>query len=448
MGLKHSFKYSRRKDAKDFIGFGLSEDVKNWINQLKYFLYGVRRYHDDRRVMGTLQIDLASAIKITQDFRQQARAELDKLIGKEEPTEKQRKDNRFIDGWARAEGACTIVNNALFDILDGVAWRFYNYDRCFLVAAAKEASNSIIQLDKGFINELEYWINLTHNNDYENILFNGITRSFNIGDFSVMLDNDEIKIWELKTNVSPHGKAMRERRERQNQKMDNFAKLFNERVGFSEGVDVQIIDSEIDLMSDLPKLCGLIDERLESDGYFSGPINEYCVAVVLNVSKKFKEDDVSAILEAGTSTMNNEWGKDDKRVNQVIPTFFKKTPNVAPISLWPLCENSVISILTQRYVCVLWYNLSEIERIIERSGWKVIYSAFQSGGLDIKKSPIHIRKGSLNIDIPWTGVNRITSELMRPETILLQINEEIYKKGPCDERNILLGFKQEPTLWW
>ena len=78
--------------------------------------------------------------------------------------------------------------------------------------------------------------------------------------------------------------------------------------------------------------------------------------------------------------------------------------NCAPFSIYPFDLKTRVDIMTGRLMIKTRFNYSEILRIIEKAGWKIVNTIFDNleNRNSSQHSPVTISKGSLTYGIPWS----------------------------------------------
>jgi len=104
--------------------------------------------------------------------------------------------------------------------------------------------------------------------------------------------------------------------------------------------------------------------------------------------------------------------------------------NCAPFSIYPFDLETRVDIMTGRLMIKTRFNYSEILRIIEKDGWKVVNSVFDniknqdSENRNLSQTPpVTISKGSLTYGIPWSFFARMRFELWSSSSLMTELDD-------------------------
>lgn len=421
-----------------------------WRDVVEDYLYISRKRIDNKWSMFKLQLnifnDIINNIKSIDDYKElEIKNIKDEKEGKitKEDFENQKK---YINSQIYSD---TIVNKALREIVDGIVWKYFNYNRAILYMLADKQPIETIRPDKGTINNLYEFADVFLENDAVAI-YNDITNFLRIGDVTKIKKDNIIEIIEVKANKKRGGRITR-----QKDKMSEIIQFFN--TGFTnyDGKILKIVNSSLKQKNYLSLLDNAI-RTAKHRGFESLLIGKYLILEIADLSK-VKDDKFISYFESRHRAVKEEWKKNNDFIHRSF--FIDKmdySKNCAPFSIYPFDVETCTDIIMGKIMISVLFNFTEVVSIIKRAGWNIVDSIlFKSEDelnslkdTDIKDiSFLKVRKAPLTFDVPPSLLARMQFELLSPNTMIGHF-EELYKMGPQKEFDYLLtNYADEKRIW-
>jgi hypothetical protein len=420
---------------------GLRSD--DYMDILEDYLSITRKRKNNRTALAKVQLHLLDELMVAQAAIKGYRQKLEELkaqLATAQPTdEKIKEDIRFVERelfFHRAHA------NSFRAIGDGIAWRALGHDRAALRALCGNAVKQQV-LEQGTINELNQWSSVFDTGQGLAIL-NALTNWLAIGDVTVIKNDGEIEVVEVKSSNTDSSRV-----NRQKQKMREVTSMIKTGKGTLEGQEVTISRFDIALENDFYGLFHLLEEAGHS-GYASGRLNNCChiEAFDFRVMSNNKE-----AWEKGTEQTREAIAEWEKNGDLVIRTdsldILSFTPNCAPFSVFPFPDRLCVELLTgaKNYGCFL--NLSELGREFERHGWQVEKwpQELMTEGATNNTPGFRLQRGEMHPEVPPADLMRIQMETIRPE-VFIRTLDAVFELGPG--RLSPFGFavyEQEKNIW-
>jgi hypothetical protein len=280
-------------------------------------------------------------------------------------------------------------------------------------------------LEQGTINDLHQWSSAFDTGQGFAIL-NALTNWLAIGDITVIKNDGEVEIVEVKSSNADSSRVSR-----QKQRMREVTDLLKNGKGRLEGQDVTIIRFDTALENDLPALLHFLEEAGRS-GWAGGRINNCCHIEAFDfrafggAEGAWKQGVEQTQKEIASWTENNDLVM---RMNSLNILAF--TPNCAPFSIFPFPERLCVDLLTgaKNYSCFL--NLTELGREFDRHGWQVEKwpQELMKEGADRNTPFFRLKRDGMHPEIPPADVMRILMETIRPQ-VIIQTLDTVFELGP------------------
>lgn len=444
---RRAFDWRISKTAKESIPdvasafVGLSSD--DYLDILEDFLTVTRRRRNNRTAMAKVQLHLVEELLIAQAAIKQYRHKFDDLTAQlatpQSDEEKLRADLRTVERelfFHRAHA------NSFRSIGDGIAWRALGHDRAALRALSGSAVKQQI-LEQGTINELHQW-SAAFDTGQGLAILNALTNWLAIGDITVVKNDGEIEVVEVKgTNASGA------RVSRQKQRMREASDLLKTGKGVLEGQEISIVRLGVSLQNDLATLFQLLEEA-DRTGWAGGRINNCChveafdFRAIGGAEKAWKQGVEQTKKEIASWTEN-----DDLVVRMDSLDILAFTPNCAPFSVFPFPERLCVELLTgaKNYSCFM--NLTELGREFERHGWEVEKwpQELMKEGARRDTPVFRLKRDGMHPEVPPANIMRIQMETIRPQFIVDTL-DAVSELGPGGlSPSGLVVYDEEKNLW-
>ena len=442
---RRAFDWRVSKTAKESIPdtaaalVGLSS--ADYLDILEDYLSVTRKRQNNRMAMAKVQLHLVEELLIAQKAIKHYRQKLMELkaqAGGAQPTDEKMKAN--ISSVDRELFFHRAHANCFRAIGDSVAWRALKHDRAALRALSGNAVKQQI-LEQGTINELNQW-SATFDTGQGLAILNALTNWLAIGDITVVKNDGEIEVVEVK---SSNADSMT----KQKQRMRTVTDLLKTGKGTLEGQEVEIVRFDIGIENDLPILFGLLEEAGRS-GWAGGRINNCCHIEAFDFRVMGSAEEVWKRGVEQTQKEIASWTEhDDVVIRMDSLDILSFTPNCAPFSVFPFPDRLCVELLTgaKNYSCFL--NLTELGREFERGGWQVEKwpQELMKDGADRDTPIFRLKRNGMHPYIPPAHVMRISMETIRP-IVLIRTLDAAFKLGPgAMSPSALVVYEGEKDLW-
>lgn len=336
-------------------------------------------------------------------------------------------------------------------IMDGITWRFLNFDRASLRQIAEHPQTGY--LNPGFIQEASKAEFIVNSSDLF-VILNDLTNFLRFGDLTIVSKN-RIYIDEIKTKGKSKGEQKRQ--------LDFLLESLNKK-RFSIGQDsadfLLVLGS---VQNFLPAVEMVIKKaKLDETGISSERLSPYlwvsCIYSknLLSVEKDFQK--IKAFLPKPPFSSEEQSG--------FIPMtnlfmFGEFTPNFAPYTIFPFEEELIADLIFGR--CILTTHISQknLAKSIKGKGWNVVFPARKkiANSYDSIKKPEDIKKvvwdpkyhvqftkGSFRSSLPREVIFRINSEFLSVKAIISSLECTKNSYGKLSKKYVT-GFKEENRMW-
>ncbi|MCP5108059.1 MAG: hypothetical protein GY950_32025 [bacterium] len=288
-------------------------------------------------------------------------------------------------------------------------------------------------------------------------ILNDISNFIRMGDITVINKEGDIEFVEVKSGKKKGTRKKNPRVRRQKKHMSELVEAFNTGSGEIDGNKFKILDSKEKQVNHLNTLKELI-RKAKTKGYSSELIGNYLIVNVVDLGNKLNSPDkMLKYLDSRHSSIKEKWEREN---DFYLPFLFSQkmifSRNYVPFSIYPFDAEICADILIGKLKITAFLNLTEIKRILERSGWQVIESIhdwLDKGNCDPESEPdklfsFKINKGDFYSIIPLSWTGRISFEMLSPKSILFQL-EKMYNEGPnIDYDTCLINCLDEQKIWF
>ncbi len=451
--MKFGQRHSIRKNLKpvEFAKGIWNPGMRQWRDVIEDYLYISQKRTNNKLCMFRLQLnifgDIATNIKQIDQYKN-----LEKQTIEEENNETISKEDLEHQKQHIKSEIFTLncINKALREIVDGIVWKYFNYNRAILYMLADKQPIETLRIGKGTINNLYEFSDVFLKHD-SFAIYNDITNFLRIGDITQISEDGNIEFVEVKTK-----KQRGSRITRQKKRMEEVVQFFNTGHIEYEGKALKILDSKIKQKNYLKLLKNSI-KKAKYKGFSTLLIGEYLILEIVDYSLVKSTDDFISYFESAHGSIQRKWNKNQDFIYS--PFFLDKmdySKNCAPFSIYPFDIETRADIIMGKLMINVKFNFSELLRIIERAGWNIKETLISKSkeelnslyGKNINEvSLLKISKEKLTLDVPPSLIARMQYELLAPSTLLAFL-EDIYNKGPQENlNNLLTNNIDEQRIW-
>lgn len=365
------------------------------------------------------------------------------LKAEQKNKEKLEEELRIIDGQINCQRA---ICRAIRDIVDGIAWRLFDYDRATLLMIANRPGNKHINL-QGLNAELAEFGNAYSSGDGIAVL-NDLTNFLKLGDVTVRKDEGTFELVEVKTGHKSSGRITR-------QKQDLHRTVAFINTGKSETEDEQFSISQLNITPQtyISNFAGVTEEAAGKGAAIEN-IGDHLVVSCTDFERvnELGFESIKAILKKGHNCVKRWMEKGDLVINLSSQDKYIQVKRYAPFSVYRLPEKTRVKLMTGSLFFVSFVNISALLRYISERGWKLVKAprehaedAENSGNVD-DMSLATVQKGPLSIAIPYSFSGRIAFEFLRLKTVADTLEAQLSAEPTGVEKN-LYNFADEAGIW-
>lgn len=421
---------------------------REWRDVVESMIHMSRKYINNKLVMFKIQLwivlDLINESEAIIKMKGKIK-ELEQLKANGK-IDKDRYENDIQNLKSDSESSRFTIS-ALREVIDGMVWRYFDYNRALMYIVADKQPVDLILGDRGLMNSLSELADVFINQGDRAIL-NDISNFLRIGDVTNIKADGTIEFIEVKSS-----KRRGARFTRQKERMQETVEFFNTGIKELDDHKFVISDSPVKQRNYLKQLKDSI-LRARKLGYDSILIgNHLIVETIDNVALK----DSNKAIEYFSSkhkSIQDRWKKQGDFVFTIFS--FEKleyAKNFAPYTIFPFDNDIVADILMGKVWIRYRLNNNEVIRIMEKGGWQLIESIFDMTEEEIKNSNIEelsfykVRKGDCAIAIPAPWFGRLCFEMISPKVLLDELDRE-YGMGPTtSDVSFLARYKDDEKIW-
>ncbi len=265
-----------------------------------------------------------------------------------------------------------LIITALREIIDGIVWRYFDYNRALLYIVADKQPVDLINADKGLMSSL-YELADVFNKKGDRAILNDISNFLRIGDVTNIKSDGTIEFIEVKSS-----KTRGARFTRQKERMREIVELFNTRVGELDGQKFILSESNVRQTNYLKQLKDSI-HRARNIGYDSILIGSHLIVETLDfrtiIYKDKNKDKFEKYFESKHKSIKDRWSNNgDFIVKHLSIDKLRYAKNYAPYTIFPFEDDIIADILMGKLIIVYYLNNNEVIRVLEKGGWDVVYS--------------------------------------------------------------------------
>ena len=426
--------YSRLINA---IWMPLQEDYKEIIED---YLFISRKRRKNKFSIYKLQLSILG------DLLQHTKAidAIKIILGKLEADSSSTKEEREkqIRTYQNQIGANLLINQSLKTIIDGMAWRYLNYNRAILSVLSNKEDSGPVRLDEGLITELlAFSKEILH--EKKRAIINDISNFLRNGDITTIDDNGDIELIEVKSS-----KRRGRRITRQKEKLQEVVEFFNTGITEYEGSKLTILPCDVPLKNYLAILRKTIAKARQTC-CSSELFGNYMILECVDAEKLDDVDKVIEYFDSRHKSVKNHWEQNNDVVfsfNSLDRRVF--SANLAPFSVFPLSIEDITALMIGRIYLTYRINLTEILKIFEKDGWVIVDACLKAKEEQLSsETPFAtIKKGNFNVEVPFADIARIIYEMLSPKVLIDTYNAQ-YNKGPQECIFSLTNYTKESSLW-
>ncbi len=337
--------------------------------------------------------------------------------------------------------------SALREIIDGMVWRYFDYNRAFMYIVADKQPVDLIVKDKGLTNTL-YELADVFNNQGDSAILNDISNFLRIGDVTNIKADGTIEFIEVKSS-----KRRGARFTRQKERMQETVDFFNTGIKELDDYKFVISDSPIKQRNYLKQLKDSI-LRAKMVGYDSILIGNHLIVETVDLVALKDSSEAFKYFSSKHKSIKDRWKKQGDHIYDIFS--FEKleyAKNFAPYTIFPFKDDIVADILMGKVWIRYHINNDEVIRIIEKGGWQLFESIFDVTGEEVENSNIEnlsfckVGKGDCTIVIPAPWLGRLCFEMISPKALLDELDRQ-YEMGPAKGDVLLFARYQDDEKIW
>lgn len=422
---------------------------RDYRDIIELYLYMSRKFIDNKFAMFKLQMWIMMDLTNESDAVVKCKKKLKEMEEQKEkgdlPEEQFEADSKGI----RSEKITSELNiKALREIIDGIAWRYLNYNRPILYILADKQPNDITLFDEGFQKSIYEFADLFLTPG-DLVLLNDISNFLRMGDLTVIKGDGTIEFVEVKSSRQRRGARI----SRQKKRMKETVEFFNTGIRDYDGKNLVIEDSNVKQKNYLKQLKDSV-KRAKNKGQDAILIGNHLIIEVIDFSKAKDAKQTNKYLKSRHKADREKWA-DNK--DFIFRTFFierfEYARNYAPLPIYPFDDEVIADILMGKVWIKFLLNVHEVVRYLEKSGWELRrafwdLSEEERRAVDTRDLELFtFRKESCNVPIPGPWLGKLCFEMLAPKAILDDMNA-LYDKGPADGNTMYLtNYVHDQKIW-
>ena len=346
-------------------------------------------------------------------------------------------------GIAHAKRGIRIVK----DIADGIAWRALRYDRLAIRQLANKPHTGALILDSIQPELAAALIHAQRTGDV--VVVNDLTNFLRFGDFTAVRE-EGVMVAEVKQG---RGSARSGRAKRQSRRLEKTLDFINAGVGIAPGGSPAVLlPTSTSARSHIGQLRQLLRESAKR-GFAYARLTDSLAVEVFRPALMADQDPYKTVF-------HNPFSQSPRCLVYHSYEFFDVwSPNLAPVSIFPLAQGDCAAILTGSVWIFSYLNLDNIIRSFRRRGFQAqlpspsdfeALAELRPGEYAYHEldAPIRVgRKNGVMLAMSVGGLGRIHFEFLDEESLADQI-EEVLDLDLQEEISFLgVGFANEADLW-
>jgi hypothetical protein len=335
---------------------------------------------------------------------------------------------------------------ALRDIVDGIAWRLFDYDRAVLYMLADANRNPHIELG-GLATELRVLGQVLNEHGGLAVL-NDMTHFLKIGDVTVKMDDGSFDLIEVKAGHKKSGRITRQR-----QRMQEVVTFLN--AGERDEDGRRFIVRHLDTVPEsLIAPVAKVIQAASRKGAAVDRIGDHLIVACTD----FAAIDPNRLGDAKrTFSTAFDWADQWTSAGDlVLPSIgqdrYKFVRNFAPYSVFPVPEAARVKLAAGTMMLQTFINISRVLRYFESMGWRVIkrpeehLKDAEEGQAAFEGAFVTLRKDHFTTTVPAALFKRIGGEFLKPKSLLAAL-EGIRASESSPGEFAFPSFLHEAELW-
>ena len=443
MKVKESLEIEKNNQHQPVIEPGIwNPSLFEWRDVIEDYLLISRKRLNNRLSMFKLQLELMGDIYKTQETIKAYKDVLKNPSNNKKYNKTASEKDMSNANLAYLENKVTnskLIIKALKEISDGHLWRMFDFNRSLMYCLGTENDPGYLQLDEGGLKELNNWGNQIKNESTIYFMLNSITNYARIGDIITRDESGIIDVKEIKSSELSTGQKQKGRLIRQKQRRENFKSFANNKVGKLKGNSVHIENTSIKPQYDFTSFENVLLE-CETNGVSSKIMNNYLGLIATDLSKPQKTQ--MEYRNLVQNMFNNLKKGNDILIPADSQIRKKYSPNFTPFTIYPIKEKYIADLILGKKRIYYFINISEIFRIFEKNGWKVLsyFKDTNKYNNEKEKSFCVIKHNELTISVSWMQINQVIFDFLDLES-LIELYEYTYKQKDIKKERILYNFK-------
>ena len=200
--MKFGQRFSIRKglETEEFSQGIWNPTTRAWRDVVEDYLYISKKRMGNKLALFKLQFSILADIILNIKYIDKCKSELDKLGNIEKENDLKNEDlKRQKSYFDREIFSLRLINKALREIVDGIVWRTFDFNRAVLYMLADKEPIETIREDKGLLNSIDEFGEVFLNPD-NHAIFNDITNFLRVGDITEIEKDGNINFIEVKSS--------------------------------------------------------------------------------------------------------------------------------------------------------------------------------------------------------------------------------------------------------
>jgi hypothetical protein len=328
------------------------------------------------------------------------------------------------------------------DIVDGMAWRLFDFNRAKLTILGSSKSNLSIQLSRGLELELAELVKYCY---YGRIaLLNDLTSVIDVGDVTVRNADGTFEFHEIKAS----GRRT-PRTERQARKQARAVEFINRGSYEEDGQSYRLVNLDIAHETHLPKVYNVIKEA-KAKGYCGNVVSKYLIVECAYVDM-FSSGDALEDCQRKGANIRKCWDPADKLL--ILSNLHRLRLRLRlfpPYSIFPYPEDICVDLMSGRALLFALVNYSAVLRILRRAGW-VVREAIESEsfmGGPPSVQVLELKRGAFKTSMTGGDLLALGLEFVKMDTLLRRL-EASYDLSSRRKKNEIwcTNISSEKTVW-
>lgn len=352
------------------------------------------------------------------------------------PRERLRRAIARIEDMERCAEAAKIFVSQLRSIGDGIAWRFFNYDRAVLRLLSEHEPVSAPQWSTGLIAELNE-VQCQIERGYP-VLLNSITNFLRVGDITIFDKTaGSFNLVEVKAGGKKTSRTVRQRKY-----MELVQDGLDEGSHSIAGVRITKLMAEAPLTTYVKSVENAMVEA-EQNFVSSRLFGEY-LALGVFAARKIIDDLSENQMQGILRSVNQRCRLVKRRRSDILLSLMSNifatvrfSPILAPYAVFPIHTNRRFDLLSGDFWIVSHINISGLARWLEKRGWKTKSIPLPTEASDVDQFAylpvLQVWKGNKGVELPLDVLAVAAMEFWMPDaieaTVISMFNQAIPHEG-------------------